>query len=73
MEGKMFVKGNLYLTEDMIPSLLKKTGIEVHVRKDVIFLSQKENIKLEADDVFIEDLLRKLDVKDVIAFSILAN
>jgi len=69
MEGNIIIRGNLYLGDDMIPSFLKKSGIVVHVKKEVYFLSKYEEIKLEADDVFIEDILTKLDVKDIIAFS----
>ncbi len=68
MEGNILVKGNLYLTEGS-NAFLKKSGLTVHARKDVILVSKRDKITLGGDDVFIEDLFEKLNVKDVVAFS----
>jgi hypothetical protein len=70
MEGNIFIKGNLYLTDDMNPSLLSKNGLMVHVRKDVFFLCNYDKIELADDDVFIENIFEKMAVKDIIAFSV---
>jgi len=40
MEGNIYIKGNLYVTDDMIPALLSKNGLVIRVKKDVIFLSE---------------------------------
>jgi len=71
MAGQIFIRGNLYLTDDIWTSKLVENGITIHVSKDIFFLCKYEDIKsqMTEDDVFIENLLDKLPIKDVIAFS----
>lgn len=69
MIGNLYIKGNLYLTDDINPSLLKKDGLVVHVAKDVIFKTNIIKMTLSDDDVFIDNLFDKLDIQGVIAYS----
>jgi len=73
MEGNIYIKGNLYVTDDMIPALLSKNGLVIRVKKDVIFLSEKDKVTLEYDDVFIENIFANMVVKDIVAFSALVD
>jgi hypothetical protein len=71
MKGNIFIKGNLYVTDDMNHTLLKENGLVFHVKGDVIFLA--DSTKLEKDDVFIDGIFEKFNVRDIIAFSVLAK
>ena len=71
MTGRIFIRGNLYITDDLYTSELHENGIAIHVRKDVIFKCNYEDIKskMDDDDVFIEGLFDKFRIRDVIAYS----
>jgi hypothetical protein len=68
MKGNIYIKGNLYLTDDMNHTLLKENGLVFHVKGDVYFLSD-DKIKLTENDVFINGIFEKFNVRDIIAFS----
>lgn len=71
MKGNVYIKGNLHL--DCYANIieLKKDGLIFHAGKDVFFHDKKDinNIIFGEDDVLIEDIFEKFDVKDIIAFS----
>ena len=69
MSGSISIKGNLFTNDSMDSSLLKEEGITINVREDVFFYVKKGDLTLGPDDVYIEDLFSKLDIKDIIAFS----
>lgn len=69
MRGSISIKGNLFTNDSMDSSLLKEEGITINVREDVFFYVKKGDLTLGPDDVYIEDLFSKLDIKDIIAFS----
>ena len=71
MKGNIFIKGNLYVTDNMNGTLLKENGLVFHVKGDVIFSSEHDKVKLEKNDVFINGIFEKFSVRDIIAFSTL--
>jgi len=66
MKGNLLIKGNFYTTNDIE---ISKNGMTIHAQKDVILLSKNSKLKLNAGDVFIEDISNKLKIKEVVAFS----
>jgi hypothetical protein len=65
MEGNIFIKGNLYLTD----AFLSKNGLVVYVKKDVFLLSEHDKVELAEDDVFVENMFVTMPVKDIFIFS----
>lgn len=69
MMGNIYIKGNLYTNHPMDARQLMDDGIVIRVRKDVVFYAAEEkDIKLLEDDVYIEDIFSKFNIKDIIAF-----
>ena len=68
MEGNIYIKGNLYTNHPMDNRQLMSDGITIHVQEDAVFSIYRENCNLKEDDVFIDDLFNKFNIKDIIAF-----
>lgn len=68
MEGNIYIKGNLYTNHPLDGRQLMDDGLTFHVHKDVVFYTNKDDVKLDEDDVYIEDIFDKFDIKDIIAF-----
>lgn len=68
MEGNIYIKDNLYTNHPMDSRQLMSDGITIHVHEDAIFSIYRENCNLKEDDVFIDDLFNKFEIKDIIAF-----
>lgn len=75
MSGNIYIKGKLHIFLENDKADLKKNGITIHVRDDVFFHidGDKPDIVLNEDDVVIENIFNKIDVKDIFAFSTLNN
>lgn len=71
MKGNVYIKGNLHLDCYANIIQLKEEGIVFHAGKDVFFHDKYDinNIVCGEDDVLIEDIFEKFDVKDIVAFS----
>lgn len=65
INGNIHINGNLYITDTCDPTQLSDEGIMIFV-KDCIFNSNKKDIILMDNDVFIENLFDKLKVKNIV-------
>lgn len=65
MDKEIHIKGNLYTSSPMDASLLKKEGVEFIVSGDAFFKIKEDEIVLGEDDMFVEDIFKEYDVKDI--------
>lgn len=70
MGKNIFIKGELHTYSPMDASLLKEEGVTFHVKGKVYFHPIDDDFIYDKDDMFVEDIFKEYDVKDIIAFSI---
>ena len=66
----IYVFGKLHVITDTLRFELHNEGIEIHVKEDVIFHTNPNDvIILQGGDQIMEDLFNKQKVRNIIAYS----
>ena len=65
---EILINGNLHIY-DVLLEQFKPEGVIIHVEGDVFIHQKEDDFIYPATDTFIENVFKKYDVKDIIAYS----